>query len=185
MLATIRESSFDPTRAISTTRTTDRESVSAAVVERWPLRRAFPGTDGLQVKFRVVRGLMPSGRNFVLRCARSRSQIVDRMRAPHAVAAKWRLLSRSTGDERRIAPSLWRVKLSRTATAGLYTLRRYRGTTDASTAARRRQLIEKVRIRGTASDQRWRRHAEEVAVSGTGEMSIRLRSDTRLSAARA
>jgi hypothetical protein len=87
-----------PNASISTTRITDRESVSAAVVERWLLELAFPGADGLQVKFRVVRGLMPSGRNFVLQCARSRSQIVDRMRAPHAVAAKWRMLSRSTDE---------------------------------------------------------------------------------------
>jgi len=65
-----------PSASISTTRITDRESVSAAVVERWLLELAFPGTDGLQVKFRVVRGLMPSERNFV--AAMRSIEITDR-----------------------------------------------------------------------------------------------------------
>src|SRR2546430_11220677 len=47
VLVTIRESSFNPTRAMSPTRTWDREPSNAAVGERWSLGQAFPGTDGL------------------------------------------------------------------------------------------------------------------------------------------
>jgi len=77
VLVTTRGSSFRPTRAISPTRTSRRESPNAAVGERWSLGRAFPGPTVYEMKFRV-RGLTPSWRNFVLRCARSRSQIADR-----------------------------------------------------------------------------------------------------------
>jgi hypothetical protein len=89
VLATIPESSFDPTRAISTTRTTDRESANAAVGERWSLERAFPGTDGLSSE--VPRhGLQTIVTEF--RVATRAIEITDRRSEARSTAesAKWR-----------------------------------------------------------------------------------------------